>query len=164
MTDNTKVLVIGLDGATPELLMKGITEGKLPNLSKMMNDGVYGTLKSVVPPFSSPAWLSFMTGKNPGKLGIFSFQDRKPDTYEIRVANFQSIDSKSIWDILSEHGKKVGVLAVPTTFPPKKVNGFLVSGWPIPQGATFTYPNDLQSKLHGLIGVYETDRVWKATW
>jgi len=164
MTDNRKVLVIGLDGATPELLMKLIIEGKLPHLSKIMNNGVYGTLKSVMPPFSSPAWLSFMTGKNPGKLGIFSFQDRKPGTYEIRVANFQSINSKSIWEILSEHGKKVGVLAVPTTFPPRKVNGFLVSGWPIPQGRTFTYPNDLQSKLYELTGVYETDRIWKTTW
>lgn len=161
-----KVLVIGLDAATPDLLMKWVEEGKLPTFAELIDNGVYGKLKSTIPPVTCPAWLSFMTGKNPGKLGIFDFVERAPNTYEIKVVNFQSIRSRSLWEIFSARGKKVGVFNVPTTFPPKKVNGFIVSGWPIPQGAVFTYPRDLQSRLGMLVGGQEgSDRtIMQATW
>jgi len=161
-----KVLVIGLDAATPELLMRWVREGKLPTFAELIDEGVYGKLKSTIPFVTCPAWLSFMTGKNPGKLGIFDFVERAPGTYDIKVVDFQSAKSKSLWGVLSERGKKVGVFNVPTTFPPRKVNGFVVSGWPIPQGAVFTYPSDLQSKLGMLIrGQEGPDRtIMMATW
>lgn len=165
--ENRRVLVIGLDGATPDLLMQWVREGKLPAFAKLIDDGVSGTLKSTIPPLTCPAWLSFITGKNPGKLGVYGFFDRKPDTYKITYAvNFQSIDSQTFWDILGERGKKVGIFSVPTTFPPRKVNGFIVSGWPIPQGAIFTYPSDLESKLNIYAGQRTgTDRtIHMATW
>jgi len=69
-----KVLVIGLDGATPGLLFRWAKEGKLPFFAEIMKNGVSGKLRSTIPPASCPAWLSFMTGKNPGKLGIFGFK------------------------------------------------------------------------------------------
>jgi predicted AlkP superfamily phosphohydrolase/phosphomutase len=165
--ENEKVLVIGLDGATPDLLFKWAKEGRLPTFAKLIDNGVTGALESTVPPRTCPAWLSFKTGKNPGKLGAFDFFDRKPGTYEIRYgANFQSIDSNSVWDILGERGKKVGILNVPFTFPPREVNGFIVSGWPIPQGAIFTYPNNLQSEIDIRAGKRQgIDRtIHMATW
>lgn len=142
-----KVLVVGIDAATPDLLMKWAEEGRLPTFSKLIENGVSGKLRSTIPPVTCPAWLAFMTGKNPGKLGVFDFVERAPNTYKTRVVNFQSIHARSLWKILGDGGKRVGVFNVPTTFPPEKVNGFIVSGWPVPQGAVFTYPSDLQSKL-----------------
>jgi len=164
--EKKRVLVIGLDSATPDLLMKWVREGKLPTFAELIDNGVFGKLKSTIPPVTCPAWLSFMTGKNPGKLGIFDFVERVPGTYDIRVVNFQSIPSKSLWDIIGEGGKKVGVFNVPTTFPPKKVNGFIVSGWPIPQGASFSYPSDLQSKLGMFMAGQEGPErtIMMATW
>ena len=147
-----KVLVIGLDGATPGLLFRWAKEGKLPFFAEIMKNGVSGKLRSTIPPASCPAWLSFMTGKNPGKLGIFGFIDQKMGTYDMEVEDFQSVSSESVWEILGKKGKKVGVFNVPTTFPPKEVNGFIVAGWPIPRASTYTFPKDLQSKLDALVG------------
>ncbi len=164
---NKKVLVIGLDAATPDLLTRWTKEGKLPILAKLMNEGISGTLRSTMPPLTCPAWLSFMTGKSPGKLGVYGFVERRPGTYEIRYGmDYQPFDERSLWDILGEKGKKVGIFGVPSTFPPRKVNGFMVSGWPIPQGAIFTYPSDLQLKLDTYAGKREgCDRtIHMATW
>ena len=68
-----RLLVIGLDGATFDLIKPWVRQGELPNIAKILQRGVHGELKSTVPPMSPPAWTSFMTGKNPGKHGIFHF-------------------------------------------------------------------------------------------
>lgn len=165
--ESKKVLVIGLDGATPDLLMQWIKEGKLPTFANIAKDGVMGRLKSTIPPLTCPAWLSFATGKSPGQLGIYDFFDRKPGTYEIRYgANFQFLKSKYFWDVPCEKGKNVGIFNVPTIFPPRKVKGFIVSGWPIPEGATFTYPRDLGEKLSKYAGkmAHSERTIALATW
>jgi len=162
-----KVLVIGLDGASPELIVKWAKEGKLPTFARLINNGVSGTLKSTIPPLTCPAWLSYSTGKNPGNLGVFDWCERKANTYEISYGvNFRHASSKHLWDILSEKGITVGIFNVPTTFPPREVNGFFVSGWPIPQGVVFTYPRDLQLKLDMYAGkMLASDHdMMEATW
>ena len=144
-----KVLVIGLDGATPQLVFPWAKEGKLPNLAKLINNGVSGELKSTIPPMTAPAWTSFMTGKNPGKHGIYHFIEYDPKTYDYFVVGAKNIHAKPIWTILSELNKKVGVMQVPMTYPPEKVNGFIVSGGlgtPGPE-SNFTYPSELREEL-----------------
>ena len=69
----TKVLVIGLDGVPLNLIRCWAQEGKLPVLKNIMDKGVVGPLRSTIPPTSGPAWSSFVTGKNPGKTGIYDF-------------------------------------------------------------------------------------------
>lgn len=155
----SKVLVIGLDGATWNIISLGVAAGKLRNLAKIIRDGVSGVLNSTMPPMTCPAWISFATGKNPGKLGVFNFLNRKAFTYELEMVSSLSIDSKCLWEILSDEGLRVGVLNIPTTFPPKKVNGFLVCGWPIPSNNVgFTYPRKLKSILDDVVGGYEVER------
>lgn len=68
-----RVLVIGLDGATWDLLEPLAKEGKLQTLRNLMEGGVWGNLESTIPPVTVPAWVSFATGMNPGKLGVFGF-------------------------------------------------------------------------------------------
>ena len=74
----TKVLIIGLDGATPDLVERWVAENKLPYLKQMMQNGVYGTLKSTYPPISPAAWTTFATGYNPGKHGTYDFRNYDP--------------------------------------------------------------------------------------
>lgn len=148
MSGKTRVLVIGMDGATPELLFPWAKEGKLPNLNKIINNGTIGNLKSTYPPQSATAWTSFMTGKNPGKHGIFHFLKRNPESYEYLPVNAKDNRAKTIWSILSEHNKKVGVMNVPITYPPDKVNGFIITGLGTPSHESdFTYPIELKEKL-----------------
>ena len=72
-----KSLIIGLDGATWNVIKPLAEEGKLPTFKKLMEEGVWGNLESTVPPVTGPAWVSFATGRNPGKTGVFDFLNRK---------------------------------------------------------------------------------------
>jgi predicted AlkP superfamily phosphohydrolase/phosphomutase len=163
-----RVLVIGLDGATPQLLFPWAEEGKLPNLANLIKEGVSGKLRSTIPPITAAAWVSFMTGKSPGKHGVVDFVQRKLGSYEIpefnpvksasegksgidlSVISAATIHTQKIWDILSENGKRVGVMHVPITYPPKKVNGFMITGLGTPSPeSNFTYPHKLREKILG---------------
>ena len=72
-----KVIVIGLDGATWDVICPHIKRNELPHIKRMVLDGSYGVLESTLPPVTGPAWLSMATGKNPGKTGIFGFLNKK---------------------------------------------------------------------------------------
>jgi len=154
MTEH-KVFVIGLDGATLDLIKPWASRGKLPHLTKIMENGSFGKLRSTIHPLTAPAWSSFMTGKNPGKHGIFDFVTFIPNSYEIRYNNGLSRRSPSLWRILSDAWKKVIVVNVPFTFPPEKVNGILISGLDTPSTeSTFTYPPSLYKEIKDNVGEY----------
>ena len=152
---NDRVLVICLDGATFDLLDPWIDSGRLPTLKRFADEGVKGELESVVPPITAPAWASFMTGKNPGKHGVYSFVNRGQEAGQSSFVNSHSRSGKVLWHILGEAGNKVLVLNVPTTYPPEEVNGALVSDFLTPPGErNFTYPPSLADELEEKFGKY----------
>jgi predicted AlkP superfamily phosphohydrolase/phosphomutase len=153
-----KVLVIGLDCAPPELLFNGFIDS-LPNLKKLLQHGVHAKMESSHPPITIPAWMVMATGKNMGKLGLYGFRHRKPGTYnEIWLANSYSVKEKTVWDILGEHGKKVIVVGVPPAYPPRPVNGCLVSCFMTPSTERdYTYPKGLKKEIANLVGEYILD-------
>lgn len=140
-----RVLVIGLDGATMDLIRPWVQEGYLPSLARLLKEGSSGPLRSTLPPVSPAAWTSFMTGKNPGKHGIFDFTVRDFGSYTMRVA--ARSPEPSLWKMLSTQGSRVCVVNVPQTYPPEQVNGYMVTGLGTPSGRTFTYPDDLTDAL-----------------
>src|SRR6266704_516865 len=152
----TKVLVIGLDGATPELVDRWVEEGKLPNLEKIMKQGVYGKLRSVYPPISPAAWTTFATGYNPGKHGVYDFRDYDPKRYSFfadTIVDSHAFAGKTFWDIIGAAGHKVGIVTVPCTYPAWPVNGFMVSGYPTPDsGKNYTYPPELGNTMPQFTG------------
>ena len=143
-----KVVVIGADGMTPQLVEPWMKEGKLPNLACIVQEGAYGRLLSTIPPASPQAWSSFLTGKNPGKHGIFSFAHRKPGTYTWALTTSRDRIGPDLGQIISTRGGSAGFLFVPLTYPPYSVNGFMVSGMGTPGSkAEFTYPHELKKEL-----------------
>lgn len=143
-----KVMVIGLDGATFELIDPWVKEGKLPNLKRFMEEGTRGVLRSVIHPFSPQAWGSFMTGVNPGKHGVFGFKEQIKGTYDLQFVNNKSIKAKTLWKLLSEQGKKVVVVNIPMTYPPEEVNGILVGGMDSPGiDSNFTFPEEIKDEI-----------------
>ncbi len=148
----TKLLIIGLDGATFDLIKPWAAEGKLPTLAKLMHDGVTGDLESTLPPVTSPAWPTFMTGKNPGKHGVFDFIRPRAGTFD--MVNASQIKGKLLWEILSEAGYSVGVLNVPITYPPRKVNGYMIPGLLSPDQGKTVYPPDLLKPYEAELGKY----------
>jgi len=148
-----KVFCIGLDGVTFDLLMPWIRDGKLPNLEKLLRNGAWGNLESTIPYNSPVAWSSFITGKNPGKHGIFNFGYYGNDSYDTKLVNSLIRKGKSFWSILGEYGKRVGIINVPVTYPPEKVNGFLISGLMSPDvNEKICYPSGLYRELVSNIG------------
>jgi predicted AlkP superfamily phosphohydrolase/phosphomutase len=83
----SRVLVIGWDGATFDVLRPWMDAGELPNLARLVEQGVRADMKSTIPPWSFQAWSSFMTGKNPGKHGIYDFFRTPPGTYRLEFVN-----------------------------------------------------------------------------
>ena len=151
----TKVVVFGLDGATFDVIKPLVERGRLPNLARLMREGVCGTLRSTILPKSPQAWASFMTGTNPGKHGIVGFSRLEKGSYQVQYINDAMRAGESLWRILGRHGKRVGVLNVPITYPPEKVNGYLVGGMFSPgTHVEFTYPPDLYQALRQELGEY----------
>ncbi len=149
MSEKQKVIVIGLDCATPQLVFDTYAED-LPNISGMMKKGTWGPLKSTVPPITVPAWASMTTSKHAGDLGVYGFRSRTPgaDYDEMNIAHAGLIREKRVWDYLGDAGKKVGMLGVPQTFPVKPVNGMMVSSFLTPgTDLDFTYPAALKKEI-----------------
>jgi predicted AlkP superfamily phosphohydrolase/phosphomutase len=156
-----RVLVIGLDGTPLSFLKRKVGEGKLPNFKNLFAKGSLIETKSVHPTVSCVAWSTFMTGKNAAKHNIFGFIDRKPGTYSLYIPNSSNMTSKTMWEVLSDQGRKVLTMGVPVTYPPRKVNGILVSGFLAPKIDGATYPPAVASRLKQ--GGYELDiDPWRA--
>lgn len=153
-----KVMVIGLDGATFNTLDPLISQGKLPNLQYLIQNGTSGHLRSTIPPLSAAAWSTFQTGKNPGKHGIFDFFRNSPGEHNYVPANSTFLKSKTLWEILSDYGKRVGVLNVMFNYPPREVNGFIVSGKETPgEDKEYTFPTLLKSEILRIEPKYEAE-------
>jgi predicted AlkP superfamily phosphohydrolase/phosphomutase len=144
----SKVLIIGLDGANWPVLRPYLDKGVMPNLAHLIETGVSGPLCSVVPTHSAVAWVSFMTGKNPGRHGVFDFAERSPyNRMRMTMVNSQSMRGETFLHVLGRHDRCVGAVHIPITYPPFPVNGILVSGMVVPEGATYTYPADFAAEL-----------------
>jgi len=154
----SKLLVIGLDGATLDLVRPWAAQRHLPNLAKLIAEGMHGPLESTLPPVTSPAWPSFVTGKNPGRHGVFDFIRPRAGSFD--MVNASQIDGRMIWEYLSDAGISCGVLNVPITYPPRKVNGYLVPGLLSPDQGKTTYPPDFLKPYEAELGPYRlTPRV-----
>lgn len=153
-----KVLIIGLDCATPQLVFDQWQE-KLPNLSRLMQKGSYGLLKSCVPPITVPAWSCMLSGKNPGKLGCYGFRNRSDYSYDgLSFATSKAITEDRLWDILSRENKKVILVGIPQTYPPVPVNGLMVTCFLTPDtSCRYTYPAELADEIRSRVGDYMLD-------
>ena len=159
MPENSrKVLVIGLDCATPQLLFDRWVD-ELPNFKRILGRSVYGELESTIPPITVPAWTSMMSSKSPGTLGFYGFRNRKNYTYdEMYFATSNAVKEDRVWDILSRAGKKSILVGVPQTYPPKPLNGCMISGFLAPDtDSQYTYPAELKGEIEGVAGEFILD-------
>lgn len=149
------VLVIGLDGATFDVLNPWLAAGYLPTLATLTRGGACGVLRSTLPPVTAPAWASFMTGWQPTRHGVFDFfAPGRAVQGSLELVNSSHVRGPLLWERLSAAGARVGVLNVPLTYPPRAVNGFLVPGLLSPdQGAT-TFPAGFLARYVAELGPY----------
>ncbi len=150
----TRVAVIGLDSVPPSLLFDRLMD-RLPNFRRLYREGLHGPLRTCDPPITVPAWMVMMTGKSPGKLGIYGFRHRKAGSYtDGYIVNSTHVREETVWDALAAAGKKSVVLGVPPGYPPRPLkDGNVVSCFLTPsKDRPFTYPEGLKKEILDLTG------------
>jgi predicted AlkP superfamily phosphohydrolase/phosphomutase len=169
----SRVLLLGLDGATFNVLDPAFEAGHMPRLKSLLERGAHGVLESTVPPYTPPGWTSIFTGVNPGRHGIFGFtlghaQDPRG------LVRLDRVRTPAIWNAAGAQGARMGLFNVPMTYPAPPVEGWAVAGMLTPEGGgetpeNFTWPAPLAAKIAGEVGRYEIDiqvdydEDWKST-
>lgn len=155
-----RVAVIGLDCAEPSLAFERFAH-RMPNFSRLVAQGAWGKLRSSDPPITVPAWMSMMSSKDPGTLGYYGFRNRADHSYDkMTTATSLAVKEPLLWNYLGQAGKQVILLGVPQTYPPKPVNGCLITDFLTPSiESNYTYPPELKAEIAGLPDVhpYEFD-------
>jgi len=142
-----KVVVLGIDSGDWDVIAPLIKSEKLTNIACFIKEGVHGYLKSTIPPSTLPAWKSYSTGK------YRLFKDAywytfDPMNRKLRIADLKDIQKlPEIWDYLSLKKYKVAVINFPASYPPKRVNGVFISGFPTQDHMNYTYPRSFKEKL-----------------
>lgn len=127
-TSSARLVLLGLDGATFDLILPWAQAGYLPNLQRLMQQGSFAPLRSTLQPVTSAAWSSFLTGVQQGKHGLYDFIRRKPDSYDVEVLHGNHVHAPNLFEIASHAGKRVISLNMPYTYPARPLNGILVAG------------------------------------
>jgi len=132
MSDLPRVVVIGIDGGTLDLVRPWARAGQLPALAALLGDGGAGTLLSTQPPLTPVAWSSMLTGCSPARHGTCGFLRIPRNSYAPEFLSGGSLALPTVFELASEAGLRVGALNVPWTWPPRPVNGFWLSGLDAP--------------------------------
>ncbi|MFH0846707.1 MAG: alkaline phosphatase family protein [Chloroflexota bacterium] len=149
ISERKKVVVLGLDGASWNILNPLIGEGKLPTFKKLLQEGSYGDLRSIMPPVSVPAWKCYSTGKNPGKLGVYNLLSLDLKNRKLTAPSSRDFKEKEIWDYLADEGSTSCVYNMFATHPAKEMKGCLISDIPNERGY---YPKELQKEIESRFG------------
>ena len=152
------MVVLGLDCAAPQLVFDQFKDD-LEHLPKLMEQGVWGELQSVIPAITVPAWACSMTSRDPGELGIYGFRNRKDYSYDgLRIADATAVKEEAVWDIIGHAGQEVILVAVPPGYPPRRVNGVSVGCFLTPSTKSeYTHPADLSGEIRRVVGNYAVD-------
>ncbi|MET0390972.1 MAG: alkaline phosphatase family protein [Polyangiales bacterium] len=154
-----RVLLIGLDSVPPRLAFERYRSA-LPHLDHLMRTGCYGPLRSTVPPITVPAWACMLSGYDPGQLGLYGFRNRQLGSYQLRLVTSRDLNAAErpmLWDRLRPE-QHACVMFVPPSFPPRSVQGELVSCFLTPDAASpHTSPPALAVELRERFGPYQPD-------
>ena len=142
-----KVVVVGLDGVPHSFIQKMLQGGELPNFRSLLSEGSMAKMRSTIPCVSSVAWSSYMTGRNPGKHNIYGFVDRDPKSLDIYIPTSKNMGCQTLWESLGQQGKRVLVINVPLTYPPRPVNGILIGCFLCMNIDKVAYPREISQTL-----------------
>jgi predicted AlkP superfamily phosphohydrolase/phosphomutase len=151
--DRPRTLVLGLDSVPPEFLFDRFAS-RMPNVRELMRRGQYGTLRTIDPPITVPAWAVMFTGVDPGSLGIYGFRHRRAHSYwDTYTPTPQMIRFPTMWETLSRSGRRVCVVGMPPGYPPPRVNGVYISDFLTPSKARdFVWPTSMVPEIEQAAG------------
>lgn len=147
--DFPRTLIIGIDGATYDLLKPWAEAGLLPTFAHLLQHGAHATLDAYPYLGSATAWTNIITGYNPGQHAILSFTTRNFEPENWRPIIGSDRRKPAFWQMLAASGQRAGVMNVPISFPAENINGFMLSGMDSPSatGAGFSQPRGIYHEL-----------------
>ncbi len=142
------LIVVGLDCAPPSLVFDRYRPA-LPTIARAMGRGLWGPLRSTVPPITVPAWACMTSGRDPGELGLYGFRNRASRAPAMTTATSRDVHVPRLWDIAAASGKKAAALYVPPTWPPPEDGDALVVSCMLTPGpdAPHASPRALEAEL-----------------
>ena len=161
MVLSARHLVVGFDGADLDVI-EALGSSQLPTLHRLMGSGAYAALRSVQPPATLPNWVTFLTGVDPARHGVFDFTTR--DGYAVRFTAGTVREAPTLFEALDALGKRTACIAFPGTYPPPRLeHGVFISGWDAPVAfeadRTFMWPPSLYESLRERFGPWRFDDV-----
>ena len=153
-----RLMIIGLDAATLDLIHPWCEGGHLPNIKRFIEQGTVAPLRSTLPVQSPAAWSTFATGTNPGKHGVLNFAQLRSDSYDAVFMNASHRRGTTFWEIAGEQGIRGGVINIPFTYPPRPFNGFMITGMLSPAvDRRLAYPEEILNDLREVSPNYAID-------
>lgn len=122
-----RVLLVGWDAADWRVIRPLLAQGKMPNLARMMAEGVSGNMATLQPPLSPMLWTSIATGKRPYKHGIHGFTEPRPDGQGVQSITNLGRTTKAMWNMLHQAGKTSNVIGWWPSHPAEPIRGVMVS-------------------------------------
>ena len=99
-----RLLILGLDGATWTVLDPMRRRGLMPNLDALLARSAHGTLRSIVPPVTTAAWTTMMTGCGPARHGVFDHRYYDTAAGQMKVNHSGRVRVPTFWHLLSQAG------------------------------------------------------------
>lgn len=143
-----RLLFIGVDGASHDIVQELIGRSELPHLAGVRQRGGLGSLTSTFPPHTAPGWASIFTGVSPGEHGVYMFWELQAAQYEPRITCAGDFRWEPLWQTLAGHGLRVGSYNVPMSHPPQDLPGGYMISWPLTPALNYVIPRAL---LHDLV-------------
>jgi predicted AlkP superfamily phosphohydrolase/phosphomutase len=142
-----KLVVIGLDGASFTLVDRFVAAGLMPNLARLLARSASAPMTCTWPAHTAPGWASVVTGRLPGRHGIFQFFDTQDPDYGAVIVGSGDFGCSTVWDWLALQGWSAGLVNVPMSHPPRQdLPGFQIT-WPLTNTLAYAHPRSLLGEL-----------------
>jgi len=152
MNNHHNIILIGLDGVGVGEIGGWLEDGSLAELNRIKNRGCLTKLQSTHPPWTPCAWPSLLSGRNPGKHGVFDFFTRKG--YDKQLVDRSEVDAPYLFEVADSQDLTPIAINYPLTHPaPELEHGAIVPGYLAPEDVTF-HPESLRAEYEREHGEY----------
>jgi hypothetical protein len=121
------VVLVGVDGASWQVMGPMIEGGELPAFARLLREGASHTAFDTLKITRSPVvWTTVATGQPPQGHGVQNYTERLPDGAEVPITS-NSRKVPALWNVASAAGKSVAVINWWASWPAEELRGAIVS-------------------------------------
>jgi predicted AlkP superfamily phosphohydrolase/phosphomutase len=145
-----RVMIIGIDGGSFDIIDPLISDGLLPNIEGLLRRAASAATTCTWPAHTAPGWSTFVTACQPGGHGIYQFFDTQHPGYAASITTSARLGRSSVWDWLAAQDYTLGLVNIPMSHPPRNLPGYQIT-WPLENSVHYCSPRTLLGDMarHG---------------